>query len=75
VPAGALRVPGGRVIAVALALLGFATTAFSIVLACLPAPGTPDPALAVLKVVGGSAALFVVAVVLYRRGRSRAAAG
>jgi hypothetical protein len=68
-----LRVPGGRPVAVALAALGFATTAFSIALACIPSPGTPNPALVVVKIVGGSLAVFVVAVLLYRRGRRRIA--
>jgi amino acid transporter len=72
-PAGVLRVPGGRPVAVALAALGFATTAFSIVLACIPSPGTPNPALVVVKIVGGSFAVFVIAVVLYRRARGRTA--
>ena len=65
------RVPGGSKVAVGMGLLGFATTAISIVLACLPPADARHPALAVLKVVGSSLALIVVGVWLYARGKAR----
>jgi amino acid transporter len=75
-PAGAdvRRVPGGPAGAVFLATLGFATTAISIGLALLPPAGTPNPALAVLKVGLPNAALVGLGALLYLRGRARRAA-
>jgi amino acid transporter len=69
------RVPGGSAMAVAMGLLGFSTTAISIVLACLPPTDARDPTLAVLKVVGSSLALVVLGVWLYVRGKARRSAG
>jgi len=73
-PAGAdvIRVPGGPRVAIALAALGFATTAISIVLACIPGADEPDKALAVEKIVGSSLLLIAVGVVVYWSGRRRA---
>jgi glutamate:GABA antiporter len=59
--------PSSRV----LAVLGFAVTAISIVLAAVPAEDSPHPALAVVKVVGSSVALVVVGAVLYFTGTRR----
>jgi amino acid transporter len=72
-PAGpdVMRVPGGRPVANALAVLGFAVTAISIVLACIPADEEPNKALAVMKVVGASVALVAVGAVVYVVGRQR----
>jgi amino acid transporter len=69
------RVPGGAPVAVAMAMVGFATTAVAIVLACLPPADSRDPALAVLKIVGSNLALVALGIWLYRRGRARRAAG
>ena len=69
------RVPGGSAMAVAMGLLGFTTTAISIVLACLPPADARDPTLALLKVVGSSLALVAVGVWLYARGKARRSAG
>jgi glutamate:GABA antiporter len=71
---GVMRVPGGTPVAIALGVLGFATTAISIGLALVPAPDAKDPALAVLKVAGSSLVLIVAGVLLYLRGRARRAA-
>jgi len=68
------RVPGWTGGAVAMGLMGFGTTAISIVLACLPPADAHHPALAVLKVVGSSLALVAVGVWLYARGKARRAA-
>src|SRR5438874_12406411 len=64
-PAGpeVIRVPGGPRVAVALAVLGFATTAVSIVLACVPGADEPNRALAVTKIVGSSLLLVVIGTV------------
>lgn len=74
-PAGleVMRVPGGRSVAVALAALGFLTTAVSIVLACVPAHEEPNKTLAVVKVVGSSLVLVGIGAAVYFAGRRRAA--
>src|SRR5262249_24090525 len=55
--ADVIRVPGGRPAAVALAVVGFAVTAVSIVLSCIPGDDEPDKTFFVVKVVGASLAL------------------
>src|SRR5437899_66569 len=74
-PAGpdVIRVPGGPRVAVALAVLGFTTTAVSIVLACIPGADEPDKALAVEKIVGSSLLLVAIGSVVYWSGRRRVA--
>lgn len=76
-PAGpeVIRVPGGSRVAIALASLGFITTAASIVLACIPPDDEPNKPLAVIKVVGASLALVGAGVAVYLAGRRRAAQG
>lgn len=69
-----MRVPGGSPVAVALAALGFAVTALSIVLASVPSADEPNKALAVTKIVGSSAALVALGAVVYRVGRRPVAA-
>lgn len=72
-PAGpeVIRVPGGRPVAIVLALVGFTTTAISIGLAVLPAADEANKPLAVLKIVGLTMALLAVGVALYLMGRRR----
>jgi amino acid transporter len=67
-----IRVPGGRGVAVALAVLGFLTTAVAIVLACVPADDEPNKALAVAKIVGLSAVLVAIGAAIYIAGKNRA---
>jgi len=73
-PAGpdVIRVPGGAMAARALASLGFAVTAISIVLSCVPPDEEPDRTFFVVKVVGASLALVGIGVVVYVLGRRRA---
>jgi len=75
-PAGpeVMRVPGGRPVAIALAVIGFIVTAISIVLACIPPDEEPNKMFAVVKVVGLSGVLVAAGVVVYLLGRRRAAA-
>jgi amino acid transporter len=75
-PAGpeVMRVPGGKPVAVALAVTGFVVTAISIVLACIPPDEEPNKMFAVVKVVGLSGILVAVGVVVYMLGRRRAMA-
>lgn len=72
-PAGpdVIRVPGGKPIAVPLAAVGFAVTAVSIVLACIPADEEPNKVLAVVKVVGASIALVAIGAAVYAAGKRR----
>jgi amino acid transporter len=76
-PAGpdVIRVPGGRRVAVALAAVGFVTTAISIVLACVPGADEPDKLLAVEKIVGSSLLLVAIGALVYWSGRRRAGHG
>jgi glutamate:GABA antiporter len=70
-PAGpdVMRVPGGPIVAKAVAALGFLTTAISIVLACVPADDEPRKILAVVKVVGSSLVLVGIGAGVYLAGR------
>jgi len=76
-PAGpdVMRVPGGKPIAIALAITGFVVTTISIVLACIPPDEEPNKTLAVVKVVGASLALVGIGVAVYLLGRGRARSG
>jgi amino acid transporter len=67
-----MRVPGGKSVAVALAALGFLTTSAAIVLACVPADDEANKALAVIKIVGASAALLAIGAAVYAAGTRRA---
>ncbi len=67
-----IRVPGGRVAATALASVGFAVTAISIVLSCVPPDEEPGKTLFVVKVVGMSLLLVGIGTVVYLLGRRRA---
>lgn len=72
-PAGrdVIRVPGGRPVATALAVVGFIVTSISIVLSCVPADDEPDKVLFVVKVVGASLALVAIGAAVYVAGRRR----
>src|SRR6059036_3180998 len=66
-PAGpdVMRVPGGKPIAIALAITGFVVTTISIVLACIPPDEEPNKMLSIVKVVGLSSALVAIGAVVY----------
>jgi amino acid transporter len=72
-PAGTdvVRTPGGRPVAIGLASIGMAVSALAIVLACVPADEEPNKAFYVMKVVGGSAALVGVGIIIYITGKRR----
>jgi amino acid transporter len=72
-PAGpeVIRVPGGKPVAVFLALLGLLTTIISSVLACIPPADEPQKLLAVAKILGSSAAMVAVGAIVYWIGKSR----
>jgi glutamate:GABA antiporter len=70
-PAGrdTLRVPGGAPVAKLFGVMGFLVSVAAIVLACVPAEDDPNKTLAVVKIVGGSAVLLVVGVIIYFMGK------
>jgi glutamate:GABA antiporter len=72
-PAGreVIRVPGGAGVAKVLASLGFFVSSIAIVLACVPADDEPNKTLAVVKVVGSSAALVAIGAMIYLVGKRR----
>lgn len=70
---GVIRVPGGPAVAVLAGVVGFATTALSILLALIPPAGTAEPTITALKVAGSSLVLIAIGVVLYVRGSRRRA--
>ncbi len=72
-PAGpdVIRVPGGSTFAKLVAILGFLTTATTIVLSLIPQPDEPNKALALLKIVGGTGALILIGVGIYIAGKRR----
>ncbi len=77
VPCGpeAIRVPGGKPVAYLLATVGIITTIITITLSCFPDPDEVNKVLAVVKVLGLTAVLLAVGVVLYAVGKSRFRAG
>jgi len=72
-PAGpeVLRVPGGAPVAKLFGVMGFAVSVAAIILACVPAGDEPNKTLAVVKIVGSSAVLVLVGVIIYFMGKRR----
>lgn len=73
-PAGpdVIRVPGGKAVARLASGVGFLTTLAAIGISVLPPPDEPNKALAVLKIVGGSALLLAIGAWIYGAGKRRA---
>lgn len=67
--AGVIRVPGGRRVAVLCGVLGFATTAVAIVLACVPPDDEPNKTLAVVKIIGLSVVMLAVGAGVFAAGK------
>jgi amino acid transporter len=65
------RVPGGRPTAIALAVLGFVSTAVTIVLSVIPADEEPNKPLAVAKVLVSTIVLIAAGAVTFWLGRRR----
>jgi glutamate:GABA antiporter len=59
------RVPGGRPVAIVLAIIGFSSTAFTIVLSVLPPDEEPNKPLAIAKVLLSTLILVVAGVAMY----------
>jgi amino acid transporter len=62
------RVPGGRPVAIGLAVLGFVSTAMTIVLSVIPADEEPNKPLAVAKVLVSTTVLIVGGWILFAIG-------
>jgi amino acid transporter len=75
-PAGpeVMRIPGGRPVAILMAILGLATTVISSVLACIPPADEPNKVLAVFKLIISNACLVGIGAAIYWIGKRRAAA-
>jgi amino acid transporter len=70
---GVIRVPGGRPAATLAGGVGFCVTATTIALALIPAEDEPNKVLAVTKVAGLTALLFLGGTAVYLSGRRRQA--
>lgn len=64
-PAGTIRVPGGRPVAILLACMGFATAAFATFLSLIPPPEEPHKWLFTAKTLGSTAALVGLGLFLF----------
>jgi amino acid transporter len=69
---GESRIPGGRPVLVAIALLGIATTVASMAISFVPPPEEEHPTLSILKVAGLTTVLFLGGAALYAIGAIRA---
>jgi amino acid transporter len=76
-PAGpdVIRVPGGRRVAIALALVGLSSTIITIGLSVVPSGDEANKPLAVFKTVGMTLILIAAGVVIYALGKRRQARG
>jgi amino acid transporter len=72
-PAGpeVIRVPGGKPVAKLVAVVGMATTIFTILVSVIPQPDEINKPLAVLKVVGGSLLLLLIGAGIYLVGKRK----
>jgi amino acid transporter len=66
-----IRIPGGKPVAIALGMLGFATTLVTIIFSVMPAADEPHKFLAVAKIVGSMSALLSLGVIAFLLGQSR----
>jgi amino acid transporter len=73
--AGVVRVPGGKPVAIGLALVGMVTTLAVIVASVIPDPNEPNKLLAVTKVTFFSVLLIGGGMLLYAVGRRRSRVG
>ncbi len=71
---GVVRIPGGKPVAIAVAVLGFAATVLVVIGSVIPDASEPNKVLAVVKVVLLSAALVLTGAGLYWFGKRRVAA-
>jgi amino acid transporter len=67
-----VRIPGGRLTIVAIALIGIATTIASMAISFVPPPDEEHPVLAVVKIGGLTAVLLLGGAAIYAAGNVRA---
>jgi glutamate:GABA antiporter len=77
---GVMRIPGGKPVAIFMALLGLTTTAISSILACIPPSDEPNKFFAVMKLILSSLCLVAIGALIYwwekrKSGRSSSSAG
>ena len=72
-PTGAdvILVPGGKPAAISIAIVGFCTTMFAILLSLIPSPEEPHKILVTVKVLGAALVLIGLGMVVYWVGKSR----
>jgi glutamate:GABA antiporter len=63
--------PGGKPLAIALAIIGFLSTALTIILSVIPAPDDRHPAFAVAKVLLSTLAIVLTGIIVFAIGRRR----
>jgi len=68
---GVMRIPGGKPVAIFLAILGLLTTVISSVLACIPPAEEQHKVLAVVKLLGSSLLMVGIGAVVYWIGKSK----
>jgi glutamate:GABA antiporter len=66
-----LPLPGGAPVAIALAVIGFASTALTIVLSTVPAPDDAHPTLDVAKILLSTLAIILTGLAVFAIGRRR----
>ncbi|KAA6463326.1 APC family permease [Acidobacteria bacterium AB60] len=66
-----IRVPGGRRVAIPLAVLGLLTTSLTICLSVLPSEDEPNKPLAVIKIIGMTILVVGAGAAIYARGKRR----
>jgi amino acid transporter len=69
-----IRLPGGRRVAITVAMVGLLSTVITIGLSVIPADDEPNKALAVFKTVGMTAILIAAGALVYAIGKRRQAA-
>ena len=66
-----IRIPGGKVVASIVAVVGFATCLFAIVLSLIPPPEETRKILAAGKILGSTAILIGIGFLIYWSGRAK----
>jgi len=69
--ADVIHVPGGKAAAISIAIVGFCTTMFAILLSLIPSPEEPHKILVTVKVLGAASMLIGLGMVVYWVGKSR----
>ena len=68
---GIALIPGGFAVCALVAVLGASVSAFATVVAMIPPTGSADPALFLIKGIGGCALIFAIGIVICRQARRR----